>query len=92
MIVIVFGLIIIGSAFSQTNVVGKKYIYEFRDGTTIIGIFVKAEGGNIYINDLEGIETYLPRVMVAQIHEVTDANIKNGEYWFPNLHATLVFS
>ena len=63
-------LLTISSIFSQTNEVGKKYIYEFRDGTTIIGTFVKDEGGNIYINDLEGKETYLPRVMVAQIHEM----------------------
>ena len=87
---IALGLMII-SVNAQTNEVGKKYIYEFRDGTTIIGTFVKDEGGNIYINDLEGKETYLPRVMVAQIHEVTDDNIKNGEYWFPNLHDTRYF-
>ena len=78
-------------ANAQTDVVGKKYIYEFRDGTTIIGTFVKDEGGNIYINDLEGKETYLPRVMVAQIHELTDDNFKNEEYWFPNLHDTRYF-
>jgi len=87
---IALGLMII-SVNAQTNEVGKKYIYEFRDGTTIIGTFVKDEGGNIYINDSEGKETYLPRVMVAQIHEVTDDNIKNGEYWFPNLHDTRYF-
>jgi hypothetical protein len=84
-------LLTISSLFSQTNEVGKKYIYEFRDGTTIIGSFIKDEAGNIYINDMEGKETYLPRVMVAQIHEVTDENIKNGEYWFPNLHDTRYF-
>jgi len=84
-------LLTISSLFSQTNEVGKKYIYEFRDGTTIIGTFVKDEGGSIYINDLEGKETYLPRVMVAQIHEVTDDNLKDGEYWFPNLHDTRYF-
>ena len=84
-------LLTISSLFSQTNEVGKKYIYEFRDGTTIIGTFDREEQGNIYIKDLEGKETYLPRVMVAQIHEVTDDNIKNGEYWFPNLHDTRYF-
>ena len=78
-------------ANAQTDVVGKKYIYEFRDGTTIIGTFVKDDGGNIYINNLEGKETYLPRVMVAQIHEVTDENLKGGEYWFPNLHDSRYF-
>jgi|GEM_PF-2723586 len=84
-------LLTISSIFSQTNEVGKKYIYEFRDGTTIIGTFEREEHGNIYIKDLEGKETYLPRVMVAQIHEVTDDNLKNGEYWFPNLHDTRYF-
>ena len=84
-------LLTISSIFSQTNEVGKKYIYEFRDGTTIIGTFEREEHGNIYIKDLEGKETYLPRVMVAQIHEVIDDNLKNGEYWFPNLHDTRYF-
>jgi hypothetical protein len=87
---IVLGLGLL-TANAQTDVVGKKYIYEFRDGTVIIGFFIKDEGGNIYINDMEDKETYLPRVMVAQIHEVTDDNIKNGEYWFPNLHDTRYF-
>jgi len=78
-------------ASAQTDIVGKKYIYEFRDGTTIIGTFVKDEAGNIYINDMEDKETYIPRVMVAQIHEVNDGNLKDGEYWFPNLHDSRYF-
>ena len=78
-------------ASAQTDIVGKKYIYEFRDGTTIIGTFVKDEAGNIYINDMEDKETYIPRVMVAQIHEVNDENLKDGEYWFPNLHDSRYF-
>jgi len=84
-------LLTISSVFSQTSEVGKKYVYEFRDGTTIIGTYDRSENGNIYIKDLEGEEVYIPRVMVAQIHEVTDDNIKNGEYWFPNLHASRYF-
>ncbi len=84
-------LLTISSLFSQTNEVGKKYIYEFRDGTTIIGTFDREEHGNIYIKNLKGKETYLPRVMVAQTHEVTDDNLQDGEYWFPNLHDTRYF-
>jgi len=87
---IALGLMII-SVNAQTDVVGKKYIYEFRDGTTIIGTFVKDEVGNIYISELDGKETYIPRVMVAQIHELTDDNFKNGDYWFPNLHDSRYF-
>jgi len=87
---IALGLMMIG-ANAQTDIVGKKYIYEFRDGTTIIGTFVKDEAGNIYISELDGKETYIPRVMVAQIHELTDDNFKNGEYWFPNLHDSRYF-
>ena len=78
-------------ASAQTDIVGAKYIYEFRDGTTIIGTFIKDVAGNIYINDMEDKETYIPRVMVAQIHEVTDENLKAGEYWFPNLHDSRYF-
>ena len=79
------------SVLSQNNEAGKKYIYEFRDGTTIIGTYDRSEEGNIYIKDLEGEIVYIPKVMVAQIHEVTDDNIKNGEYWFPNLHDSRYF-
>ena len=88
--IIVFGLLLL-IANAQTDVVGEKYIYEFRDGTTIVGTFVKDDGGNIYINDLEGNETYLPRVMVAHIYELSAENFKNGEYWFPNLHDSRYF-
>ena len=84
-------LFTLNSIFSQNNKVGKKYIYEFRDGTTIIGTYDRSEKGNIYIKDLEGEEVYIPKVMVAQIHEATDDNIKNGEYWFPNLHDSRYF-
>ena len=52
-------LFTISSIFSQTNEVGKKYIYEFRDGTVIIGTFDRSEEGNIYIKDLEGEEVYI---------------------------------
>ena len=89
--ILTLGLLIISNAFAQNNKVGAKYIYEFRDGTVIIGTFVKDEGGNIYINDLQGEEVYLPKVMVAQTHEVTDDNLRGGEYWFPNLHDTRYF-
>ena len=82
---------LVSDIFAQTNIVGEKYIYEFRDGTTIIGTFIKDEGGNIYINDLAGNEIYIPRVMVAQIHNVTKDNLKDDEYWFPNLHDSRYF-
>jgi hypothetical protein len=82
---------LISTALSQNNEVGKKYVYEFRDGTTIIGTFIKDESGNIFINDLQGNETYIPRVMVAQIHEVNDKNLIGDEYWFPNLHDSRYF-
>lgn len=90
-VIIIFGLITSTNALSQNNEVGKKYVYEFRDGTVIIGTFIKDESGNIYINDLQGEEIYLPKVMVAQIHTVTEDNLKGGEYWFPNLHDTRYF-
>ena len=86
-----FMIALISSVFSQNNEIGKKYIYEFRDGTTIIGTFIKDESGNIFIDDLQGNETYIPRVMVAQIHEVTDQNLIGDEYWFPNLHDSRYF-
>jgi hypothetical protein len=79
------------SLFSQSDEVGEKYIYEFRDGTVIIGTFEKEEAGNIYIKDLDGKEIYIPSVMIAQRFEATDENIKDGEYWFPNLHDTRYF-
>ena len=77
------------SAFSQS--VGSKYIWEFRDGTIIFGEFVKEESGNIYIIDEAGKEVYIPKVMIAQRHEATNENYKEGEWLFPNLHDTRYF-
>ena len=90
LLTLALGLTII-IANAQTDVVGKKYIYEFRDGTTIVGSFIKEEDGNIYITEIDDKETYIPRVMVAQIHILVDDNFKNGEYWFPNLHDSRYF-
>ena len=82
-------LLVSNFIFSQT--VGEKYIWEFRDGTIIHGSFVKSESGNIYITDDKGEEVYIPKVMIAQRHEATEENYKNGEYFFPNLHDTRYF-
>jgi len=79
----------IESTFSQS--VGSKYIWEFRDGTIIFGEFVNEEFGNVYIIDDTGKEVYIPKVMIAQRHEVTDENYKEGEWLFPNLHDTRYF-
>ena len=82
-------MFLVHSSFSQS--VGSKYIWEFRDGTIIFGEFVKEESGNIYIIDEAGKEVYIPKVMVAQRHEATDKNYKEGEWLFPNLHDTRYF-
>jgi len=85
----IIAFFVFNSSFAQTNeVVGKKYIFEFRDGTVIIGVFEKKENGNIYIKSEKGEDIYIPSVMIAQSHEVTNNNLRNGEYWFPNLHNT----
>ena len=81
----------ISKQLADNSEVGERYIYEFRDGTTIIGDFIKDEEGNIYITDLEGKETYIPRVMIAQVHVANNERVKNGEYWFPNLHDSRYF-
>ena len=62
-----FILFFITNIFSQNNKVGEKYVFEFRDGTTIIGTFIKEEQGNIYITDESGKETYIPEVMVVNV-------------------------
>ena len=49
----IFTFTLIYTAIAQDNEVGKKYIYEFRDGTTIIGTFLRDDAGNIFINDLQ---------------------------------------
>ena len=82
-------MFLVHSAFSQS--VGSKYIWEFRDGTIIFGEFVKEESGNIYIIDEADKEVYIQKVMIAQRHEATDENYKEGEWLFPNLHDTRYF-
>ena len=36
-------------------------MFEFRDGTIIIGTYLKSGEGNIYIKDLSGEEIYIPK-------------------------------
>ena len=75
----------------EEYVAGQKYIYEFRDGTITIGTYIRSGEGNIYITDLSGEELYIPKIMIAQIHEATKDNVRGDEYWFPNLHDTRYF-
>lgn len=91
LIILLFLIISLTNIFAQSNNIGSKYIYEFRDGTTIIGTLLKEDAGNIYIRTEEGKETYIPEIMVAEIIEVNKDNLVNGEYWFPNLHDTRYF-
>ncbi len=77
--------------YEKELTVDKKYIFEFRDGTIIIGKFIEESDGNIWITDEKGKKIYLPQVMVAQVHDANNKNIIDGEYWFPNLHETRYF-
>ena len=58
------------NVFAQDLTKDVKYIFEFRDGTTIIGTFLYNKDGNIWIKDLSNNEVYLPSVMVSQIHKL----------------------
>jgi len=88
---LILTFLICSSVFSQDLLKDKKYIFEFRDGTTIIGTYLYSKDGNIWIKDLLNDEVYLPKVMVAKVNEANENNIVNGEYWFPNLHDTRYF-
>ena len=88
---LIFALLICSSVFAQELTIDKKYIFEFRDGTTIIGTYLYSKEGNIWIKDLSNDEVYLPKVMVANVHLANENNIVEGEYWFPNLHDTRYF-
>ena len=88
---IILTFFICSSVFAQDLIEDKKYIFEFRDGTTIIGNYLYSKDGNIWIKDILNDEVYLPKVMVAQVHEANENNIVDGEYWFPNLHDTRYF-
>ena len=87
---LILAFLICSSVFPQDLLKDKKYIFEFRDGTTIIGTYLYNKEGNIWIKDLLNDLVYLIKVMVAQVH--VENNIVNGEYWFPNLHETYFFS
>ena len=88
---LIFMFLFCFNVFAQDLTKDVKYIFEFRDGTTIIGTFLYNKDGNIWIKDLSNNEVYLPSVMVSQIHKANEKNIVNDEYWFPNLHDTLFF-
>ena len=88
---LILTFLVCSSVFAQNLIKDKKYIFEFRDGTTIIGTYLNSKEGNIWIKDMSNEEVYLPKVMVANIHVANDNNIIDGEYWFPNLHDTRYF-
>ena len=75
----------------QDYIVGKQYVFEFRDGTIAIGKYLKSAEGNIYIKDLKGEDIYIPKIMIAQVHESNKSNVKGDEFWFSNLHDTRYF-
>ena len=75
----------------QDYIIGKQYVFEFRDGTITIGKYLKSGEGNIYIEDLKGEEIYIPKIMIAQVHGANKSNVKGNEFWFSNLHDTRYF-
>ena len=89
---VILAFLICSSVYAQELTKDKKYIFEFRDGTTIIGTYLYSKEGNVWIKDKLNDEVYLPKVMVAKIHEANENNIVNGEYWFPNYTIHVIFS
>ncbi|MBH83788.1 MAG: hypothetical protein CMP70_03850 [Flavobacteriales bacterium] len=88
---LILTFLVCSSVFAQNLIRDKKYIFEFKDGTTIIGTYLNSKEGNIWIKDMSNEEVYVPKVMVANIHVANDNNIIDGEYWFSNLHDTRYF-
>jgi hypothetical protein len=89
--IVLLSFLITTTIFAQDLVKNQKYVFEFRDGTTLIGTYDYEEEGNIWVKNMSNEAVYLPKVMVAQIHDANEENIKDGEYWFPNLHDTRYF-
>ena len=83
----------VNSDYINSTILEKntKYIFEFRDGTISVGTFQKEESGNVYIIDINNKEIYIPLVMIAQAHIVTEKNLVGDEYIFPNLHSSRYF-
>ena len=70
------------------SVIGKRWIVETRDGSTIQGIFLgQTEVGIRLQTDIAG-EVVIPHAQIKSTKIVEESRMKNGEYWFENPNAT----
>lgn len=70
------------------SVVGKRWIVETRDGSTIQGIFLGQTEGGIRLQTDSAGEVVIPHTQIKSTKIVEEDRMRNGEYWFENPNAT----
>ncbi|MBD1398464.1 hypothetical protein H9Q13_14930 [Pontibacter sp. JH31] len=82
------------SSYAQTDttltksVVGKRWIVETRDGSTIQGVFLGQTEGGIRLRTDSAGEVVIPHAQIRSTKVVDESRMRNGEYWFENPNAT----
>lgn len=82
------------TSYAQTDttqtksVIGKRWIVETRDGSTIQGIFLGQTEGGIRLQTDSAGEVVIPHTQIKSTKIVDESRMRNGEYWFENPNAT----
>jgi len=74
----------VGSHIDST----KIYKIELKDGSIFIGNILQKDSVNIVIRTSSIPKLEISISQIKSIDEVDKSNFKDGEYWFPNPHAT----
>lgn len=70
------------------NAVGKRWIVETRDGSTIQGVFLGQTEGGIRLKTDSAGEVVIPHNQIKSTKIIDDSRFRDGEYWFENPNAT----
>jgi len=66
----------------------KIYAVKVADGATYIGKFIERTADAIVINTASVRRVEIPIRAIVSVREVSDANFRNGRYWFENPNPT----
>lgn len=82
-----FFIVTVNSVFAQQDT-SKTYRIILNNGTEIIGTVIQMEDSVIIIEANDIGQITLLKKNIKAMEKISEANFKNGTYWFPNPNAT----
>src|SRR5687768_1348686 len=69
-----------------------RHVVKLRDGSTLVGRITAVSSDSVRLRLNQG-EVTLAKTGIAEVRQVPQTALRNGEYWFENPHSTrLLFS